>query len=240
MYGVFLNVSGVRCMIVGGGRVAERKASALLVSGANLTIISPVLSKSLEAWKAEGKFHHINRPYQRGDVASYSLVFAATDDLAVNTSVYEDCHARGIWVNVADQPDLCSFYVPATICRGDLTLAISTNGANPSLAKAIRLSLEEAFGEEFALFLTMMRQVRNEIKNKIADPDERTEFYRNLLQSDILKDLAHQDLSFAWQTFATKIKEWEAHERTACRNSSKPVGIDTDQLGLSTDPTHTQ
>lgn len=142
-YALFLRISGRPCVVVGGGRVAARKVSKLLHSGAAVTVVSPILCAELDEQVALGKFTHVSRAFRPNDTLGAFLTFAATDDRMVNESVANEVLARGGLVNVADNPELCSFLVPATWQDQSLQIAISTGGKNPSLAKRLRLALEE-------------------------------------------------------------------------------------------------
>ena len=162
LYPVFLPLEGKVCVVVGGGRVAVRKVRALLGTGARVVVISAVLHEDLRALLASGEIEHVADNYAVKHMvsASASLVFAATNDPEVNLRVARDARERGLWVNVADSPSESDFYVPATIQRQDLTLAISTGGGSPAFARYVRELLERAFGEELGQALEMVAQAR--------------------------------------------------------------------------------
>lgn len=143
-YGAFLNLVGRVCLVVGGGRVAQRKIGKLLQTQARVLVISPWLTKELEVWHSEGKIQWFNRNYRPGDVANVKpwLVFAATNDRAVNRQVWQEAESCGRPVNVADDADLCTFTVPASFQHEGFTVAISTSGVDPALAKRLRLTME--------------------------------------------------------------------------------------------------
>jgi precorrin-2 dehydrogenase / sirohydrochlorin ferrochelatase len=183
-YPVFLNLIGVRCVVVGGGKVAERKVRGLLETGAEIYVISPTLTVQLEIWKQQSRFIHIKRKYSPQDLHGARFVFAATNQSDVNTQVHHDSIAIGAQVNVADQPQLCTFTVPSTLRRGDFTLAVSTGGANPAMAKAIRSYLENIFGEEWQDIMQFMGKYRQYINDRIQDDRKRSAFYQSLLSSN--------------------------------------------------------
>ena len=135
-YPIFLDVRGRTAVVVGGGRVAARKASGLAEAGARVRIIAPRVDPSLSAHQVE------RRRYRRGDLKGAVLAFAATDDRAVNHAVALEARRRRIPVNVADSLDDCTFLVPARIARGGLQIAVSTGGRSPRLARALRERLE--------------------------------------------------------------------------------------------------
>jgi siroheme synthase-like protein len=138
-YPLFLDVSGRRAVVVGGGKVAYRKAVALLEAGACATVIAPEFDERLRALSVE----RIEREYREGDLEGAHLAFAATNQRAVNAWVAHEGKARGIPVNVADAPAECDFIVPACIRRGGIQVAISTSATNPSLAARIRKRIEK-------------------------------------------------------------------------------------------------
>jgi precorrin-2 dehydrogenase / sirohydrochlorin ferrochelatase len=146
LYPIFLDLSGRRCVVVGGGEVASRKARKLLQARARVVVISPEISAELESVAVEV----YRRAYVEGDLEGASLVFAATDSREVNAAVAREARERGIPVNVADEPSGGDFALPSTLRRGRLQVAISTGGASPVLARRIRHELEVVFGPEWA------------------------------------------------------------------------------------------
>jgi precorrin-2 dehydrogenase/sirohydrochlorin ferrochelatase len=146
LYPIFLDLSGRRCVVVGGGGVANRKARKLLQARARVVVISPAIGAELESVAVE--VHR--RPYREGDLEGAYLAFAATNAREVNAAVAREAKERGVPVNVADSPSEGDFALPSTLRRGRLQVAISTGGASPTLARRIRGELEEAFGPEWA------------------------------------------------------------------------------------------
>lgn len=146
LYPIFLDLSGRRCVVVGGGEVAGRKARKLLQARAEVVVISPEVRPELESVAAE--VHR--RPYGEGDLEGAYLAFAATDVREVNAAVAEEAKERGIPVNVADRPSEGDFALPSVLRRGRLQVAVSTGGASPTLARGIKGELEEVFGPEWA------------------------------------------------------------------------------------------
>jgi precorrin-2 dehydrogenase/sirohydrochlorin ferrochelatase len=146
LYPIFLDLSGRRCVVVGGGGVADRKARKLLQARAEVVVISPEVGAELESVAVE--IHR--REYREGDLEGAYLAFAATNVRKVNAAVAREAKERGILVNVADSPSEGDFALPSTLRRGRLQVAVSTGGASPTLARRIRGELEEAFGPEWA------------------------------------------------------------------------------------------
>src|SRR6266851_1242152 len=136
---IFLDVTGRRCVVVGGGEVAARKVESLLASGAQVIVVSPTLAApALNAAVDRGMVEHIARAYRRGDIAGCALAYAATDDRDLHRALAEEARALGIPLNVVDVPELCSFIAPAVVRQGALQIAISTGGASPAFAARVR------------------------------------------------------------------------------------------------------
>ncbi|KJU87504.1 siroheme synthase, partial [Candidatus Magnetobacterium bavaricum] len=160
-YPVFLNPANQKCLIVGGGKVAQRKAIKLLEAGASLTIVAPVLTEKLRQLKDAGMFTHKERAFMREDLAGVFMVIAATSDGRVNEEIA--AQFSGL-VNVVDSPQQCSFIVPSSVTSGDLTIAVSTSGASPALASTIRQELEALYPEgEFSDYVSFLRAYRHRV-----------------------------------------------------------------------------
>ncbi|MCW5205315.1 bifunctional precorrin-2 dehydrogenase/sirohydrochlorin ferrochelatase [Desulfobulbus sp. F5] len=186
MYPIFLSISGQLCVVIGGGRVAERKILSLLEAEAHVRVISPQLTDVLTALAAEGRIDWLPRCFQSGDLAEALLVFAATDSRYVNEAVARAAAAGGQLVNIADAPELCNFQVPAVVRQGDLSIAVSTNGKSPALAARIRKQIEADYGPEYAVLLELLGRIREQVLTGIADGVARRNLFENLLHEDIL------------------------------------------------------
>jgi precorrin-2 dehydrogenase/sirohydrochlorin ferrochelatase len=161
LYPVNLVVAGKPCLVVGGGRVAARKADELVRCRANVRVVAVDVSaemRGLEGVEID------ERPYRAGEVSGYALAIAATDDPAVNHAVFADGEAAGVWVNSADDPANCAFTLPARIRRGDLLVTVSTGGTSPALASWLRGRLDADLGPEFATLLDILSEERNALK----------------------------------------------------------------------------
>jgi precorrin-2 dehydrogenase / sirohydrochlorin ferrochelatase len=163
-HAIFLKLEGRPVLVVGGGPVAERKIAALLVSGAVITVVSPEATASIRELARAGRLRWVARPYERGDIGDAPLVYVAAGRAEVNGAVRQDALGVGAWVNVADEPDLCDFFVPAVVQRGDLSIAVSTSGASPALARRIRETLDAQFGPEYEAALQELRAIRDEAR----------------------------------------------------------------------------
>ncbi len=137
-YPAFLNVDGLRAVVVGGGAVAERKAAQLLASGADVTLVSPDATPELERLAGEGRVRLIRRAYAPGDLAGAWLAVAATDDAETQRNVRDEASREKTLLNVVDAPDLCGFIAPSIVERGPVTVAVSTGGESPALARRLR------------------------------------------------------------------------------------------------------
>jgi precorrin-2 dehydrogenase / sirohydrochlorin ferrochelatase len=146
LYPIFLDLSGRRCVVVGGGAVATRKARKLLEAGASVVVVSPEVLPELGSMDVEIRY----RAYEYGDLEGADLAFSAADSREVNAAVAREAKERGVRINVADRPSEGDFAVPSTLRRGGLQVAISTGGASPTLASRIRNELETSFGQEWA------------------------------------------------------------------------------------------
>jgi len=150
--------------MVGGGMVAERRVDGLLAAGARVRVISPRTTRTLAALAAEGRIELESRGYREGDLAGADLAFVATDAGEVNAAVAREARERGLWVNAADDPAHCTFILPALVRRGDLTVAVSTGGSSPALARAIREELEAYLTAEYATLAAIAAEARRELR----------------------------------------------------------------------------
>lgn len=153
---VNLNLVGRPVLVVGGGRIALRKTQQLLLAGADVTVLAPHIVNEF----SDLPVTLLHREYAKGDATSFRLVITATGNVDVDQAIYDECEDKGIWVNSADDPERCSFTLPATFRRGPLMVTVSTGGASPALASFLRSELEELIGEEFAdvaVFLATQR-----------------------------------------------------------------------------------
>jgi siroheme synthase-like protein len=186
-YPIFLNVSGKRCVVVGGGQVALRKVGALLAQGANVEVISPDICPELKKLADTGEIAVQVKIYQPGDLKRALIVIAATDDHGINLEVAKEAKMTGIPVNVVDDPGNSDFIVPSCLRRGDVAVAISTSGRSPALARKIRARLEKDLGEEYATLALLVDEVLMEVKSqgiKVNGDD-----WQKALDLDLLIDL---------------------------------------------------
>lgn len=189
MYPVFLNIRARLCIVIGGGSVAERKVKGLLGEGAQVRVISPDVTEGLAVLAGEGKIEWRKKVYAAGDLEKAFLVFAATSDRRIQNVICRQAGENNQLVNVADDPECCTFHVPATVRRGDLALAVSTGGKSPALASLIKRKLEQEFGPEYEILLGIMSLVRRKTGTEteaLSQPD-RKKIYKKILHNDIIE-----------------------------------------------------
>ncbi len=185
-YPLFVNLRGKKVVVVGGGKVAERKILSLLKARADVTVISPKITKKIENERCKGNLKLISRQYRKGDLDNAFLVIVATDCPVTNEKVSKDAPCL---LNVVDTPGLCNFIVPSTVNRGPLTIAVSTGGVSPALSRSIRRELEKEFGSEFAHYLESLRKIRAEAVEVIRDKRKRSRFLKALASDKLLEML---------------------------------------------------
>jgi precorrin-2 dehydrogenase/sirohydrochlorin ferrochelatase len=171
VYPVVLSVAGRRCLVVGGGAIAARKAEGLLHGDAHVTVVSPSLGPALLALAEAGRLRWIPREYHADDLAGAVLVMVATDRGEVNARVATDARAAGVWVNCADDPQHCDFILPAVIRRGALSVAVSSGGASPALTRMLRETLEPLVPADYAALTEVVAAVRRSLREAGRSPE---------------------------------------------------------------------
>jgi len=167
LYPIFVEAKGRRVLVIGGGHVAAEKVRGLLNAEAEITIISPKLLPELEGHKALGRIGHVAREYRESDLDDgYAFIMVATDDGAINAAVAAAGKRRGIWVNAADDPKNCDFILPAVVRKGKITLAASTSGTSPALARRLREELEAYLTEDMPALADLLAEVRQEVRRR--------------------------------------------------------------------------
>ena len=165
-YPVFLNLTGRRCVIIGGGQIAEGKISKLLDSGAKIIVISPDATQGIRSFAERGQIELDLRKYQQGDLQGAFLVIAATNDRVVNQEIFEEAEKQGILLNAVDDMPRCSFIAPSIVEKGPVTVAISTGGASPALARKLRENMEVSSALDWADATGVLSKARQIIKDK--------------------------------------------------------------------------
>lgn len=181
-YPIFLNLYQKKCLVIGGGSVANRKVSTLLKSGACVTVITKKASPFLSRLQQKGKIQVLQRAFRARDLKGAWIVIAATDKPPLNHTIARLALSNRQWVNVVDRPELCQFIAPSSIQRGNLTLAISTNGISPGLSKAIRKELERNFIPKYQKILRRMKLLRQQVRSKVEKPEQRKGILNHLVK----------------------------------------------------------
>jgi len=207
-YPVFLDLTGRLAVIVGGGCVAERKVVTLAEYGARIRVIAPEATAVLEGLAASGAIELECRGYVRGDLAGAFLVVCATDSEEVNRAVHAEAEERGIIVNVVDVPELCSFIVPSIVRRGTLSVAISTGGAAPTVAKRLRRHVQEHLGPEWETYVTLLGEVRALVMGRVPGGEaDRKPIFEAIANSDLLDRIAGGARPTAEEVYAEFVGE---------------------------------
>jgi uroporphyrin-III C-methyltransferase/precorrin-2 dehydrogenase/sirohydrochlorin ferrochelatase len=188
MYPVMLDVGDRACLVVGGGGVALRKAQGLVEEGARVTVVSPEVVGPLAKMAEQGRLRLELRRYLAGEAVSYALVFAATDDREVNTKVYNDANDAGIWVNVADDPELCSFHLPGRVRRGPLQIAVASAGEAPFAVRRLRQLLDGRFGSEWTEWVAAASRFRDRVYELQLEPSVQEALFDRFFLSTVDAD----------------------------------------------------
>lgn len=173
LFPMFLKLEGRSCLVVGAGAIGEPKIESLLTAGASVRVIAPRVAATVAEWARAGAIVWEAREFNEADLDGVFLVIAATSSRDVNGAIFREAHQRNILCNVVDDPEFCDFYYPAVVRRGDLQLAISTNGRSPALAQRIRRELEVQFGPEYGAWLEELGNIRQRLFASGMNPDER-------------------------------------------------------------------
>jgi len=174
---VQLRLEGQSVLVVGAGDVAGRKVERLVAAGADVTVVAPEVEPSLRELHTAGRITLEQRAYDPGEAAEYRLVVAATGIREVEEQVARDAQRAGVFVNVADVPDLCTFYLPALVRRGRLQITIATEGAAPFAARRLRERLQMHFGPNWEPWLESATAFRMAVLERIADPEQRDRLF---------------------------------------------------------------
>lgn len=190
-YPINLNLTGRPCAVIGGGKVAFRKADALVKSGAAVTVISPELSEPLGRMADSGQVLHRKKYYEPGDLPGFFLVICATDQESINRQAAEEAKQLGVLINAVDESYPGDFTVPAQVCRGDLLLTVSTGGKSPAFARQLQREIAMRYGDEYAVYLELIAGMRGQLKASLPDSEARVQFWQKAMNQGIL-DLIKQ------------------------------------------------
>ena len=178
----FVNIAGKKALVAGGGKVAARKVKTLLDFGANVKVVSPEAVPELRKLAESGTVCLFLRKYRPEDLNSAALVIAATGDKEVNRQISRGAQEKLIPVNAVDNPELCTFFFPAVVRRGDFAVGITTSGSYPSFARYARQKIESLFPASCGEMIASLSLVRKKVRREISDPDQRRKILNRLLE----------------------------------------------------------
>ncbi len=211
IFPISLKLQQQPCLIVGGGRIAYRKAVLLAKAGAVIDVIAPEIESSLLEIVVASQGQYVQAPFSLDiPLRHYRLVIAATNDKATNIHVFEACEAEKILVNSVDDPPHCRFMVPAIIDRSPLVISIATNGTSPVLSRQIRTQLEATIPHGMGKLADFSGQWRATVKAKIINPDERRIFWEDLYASPLKEQVFNDNIAEANQLIEQALLEWKA------------------------------
>ncbi|NGZ77532.1 precorrin-2 dehydrogenase/sirohydrochlorin ferrochelatase family protein [Saccharibacillus alkalitolerans] len=207
---IMLDVRDMRVLVVGGGRIAGRKARQLAEAGADITLISPEAEPEIRELEAAGTLRWLRREASEEDVDGYRIVYAASGDETLNERIAEAARRQGALVNAASRAQAGNFIHPAVLRRGRLIVTASTSGAGPSAASALIRELDERFGDEYETYAEFLYFMRKKVRETVIEPETRHRLMRKLAETDIL-DQIRQDTFVPWSE--TEAAAWIERER---------------------------
>src|SRR6202050_1992078 len=187
LFPMFVKLDGRRCLVVGAGKVGEPKIGGLIETGARVHVVALEASEAAHQWARAGKITLEIRSFTSSDLDGTFLAIVATASRDLNSSIYREAQQRGILCNVVDVPEYCDFYYPAVVRRGDLQIAISTNGQSPSLAQKLRQQLERQFGPGYGRWVAELGETRKLVTAPDLDPQPMSDLLHSLASREALK-----------------------------------------------------
>jgi len=192
LFPMFVKLTGKRVLVVGAGQVGEAKIAGLFDTGAKIHVVALTATEIVQDWAQSGQIIFEQRAFAVSDLEEAFAVIVAARSREVGEFVFLEAQARGVLCNVVDVPELCDFFYPAVVRRGDLQIAISTSGQSPSLAQKIRQQLEGQFGPGYADWVARLGETRREILRSTLDPERK----RFLLQSLADREALQSELTY--------------------------------------------
>jgi precorrin-2 dehydrogenase len=187
LFPMFMKLEGKRCLVVGAGKVGEPKIGGLIDTGAHVRVVALEASEGVRRWAAEGKIELDLRKFSRSDLNGVFLAIVATASPELNKFAYDEAQKRGVLCNVVDVPEICDFYYPSVVQRGDLQIAVSTAGQSPSLAQKLRQQLERQFGPGYADWLTELGETRKLIRASSLSHEKKSELLHSLASREAVE-----------------------------------------------------
>jgi len=230
-YPVMLDVRGRQAMVVGGDRVAAEKAAALSASGAQVHVMSQEFCDELLLQAEQKQVTLLRKAYEPGDLAGAFVVIAATNDPRQVQAIWTETQERGQLVNIVDMPEYCSFIMPSVLRREQLTIAVSTEGASPGLAKRIRHSLEESFPLAYGPYLRLAALARTYLRNNGVSYERRDDFFSDFFASDVLAQLVEGNITQAVVRTAALLRNYDIEVST----SVLEAGLEEEKMHVNSD-----
>ena len=218
LFPMFMKLEGRRCLVVGAGKVGEPKIGGLIDTGASIHVVALEATEAVHAWARAGKITLEIRPFIESDLEGAFLAVVATASRSLNESIYREAQRRRVLCNVVDVPEYCDFYYPAVVRRGDLQIAISTNGQSPSLAQKLRQQLERQFGPGYAQWVAELGETRRLVLASSLDSERKRELLHSLASREAL------DAALAKQ-LAKDEQETDEQETDKAANNDRRVTV---------------
>jgi precorrin-2 dehydrogenase / sirohydrochlorin ferrochelatase len=203
-YPLFLDISGKSCIVIGGGRIAERKVGMLLKFNGEVKLISPKITRTLSKLSKSGKIEVIEREYKDGDLDNALLVFAATNQKEINIKIKSEAEMKGILINVVDDPAMCDFIVPSIVKKNPIVIAISTSGILPSLSKRLKKEINKYVTGDYIKYVHIIGKFRNFLIKTVKDKTRRGEIMTEINKTD-MKELINMNMKEIKARFLKKI-----------------------------------
>jgi precorrin-2 dehydrogenase / sirohydrochlorin ferrochelatase len=197
LFPMFFKLNGKQVVVVGAGTIGESKVAGLLETGARIRVIAPEASGQVRDWARRGTVELELRPFVAADLEGAFLAVVATSSRTLNERVYREAQKRGVLCNVVDVPDLCDFFYPSVVRRGDLQIAVSTAGQSPSLAQKIRQQLEKQFGPGYAEWVAQLGETRRLILASDLDRERKLDLLHSLASKEAVESALaeHRELA---------------------------------------------
>lgn len=187
LFPMFMKLERRRCLVVGAGKVGEPKISGLLETGAHVRVVALDATTAIREWAQAGKIELEVRAFSADDLDGVFLAVVATSSRTLNERIYREAQKRGVLCNVVDVPDLCDFFYPSVVRRGDLQIAVSTAGQSPSLAQKIRKQLEKQFGPAYAAWVAELGETRRLVLASDLDKERKLELLHSLASREAVE-----------------------------------------------------
>lgn len=192
LFPMFVKLTGRDCLVIGAGKVGEPKIGALIDTRARIRVVAIEATLAVREWARDGKIALELRPFSLDDLDGAFLAVVATASRGLNELIFQEAERRGVLCNVVDVPDLCDFFYPAVVQRGDLQIAISTSGKSPSLAQKLRQQLEKQFGTGYAAWVAELGETRKLILASSLDKQRKSELLHSLASREAFEAALEQ------------------------------------------------